>query len=136
MAKKNAVRKIFVSPKKESKSVFVVADTPRMRPLMEGVRSLGYECTLSETVGELMTLLRDGERINVLIIDLKSAKSAEKLILWMREKRPGVRIVCIVGDSLAGFGPTAVALGATVVDESDLAKMPEILRDLINQQAR
>lgn len=105
------MRKIIVA-RKVSKNILVVADTLRMRQLMGKIRELGCECTLTENPGEAMTSLRAGERVNVLIVDLKSATSAEKLIRWTRENRPGVRTVC-------------------VSDTTDLSQVLRTIRDIL-----
>lgn len=105
------MRKIIVA-RKVSKNILVVADTLRMRRLMGEIRELGCECTLTENPGEAMTSLRAGERVNVLVVDLKSATSAEKLLLWIKDNRPGVRTVC-------------------VNNESETAQVPGILRSIL-----
>lgn len=90
----DAIRKIVVA-KKVPKSVLVVTNTARMRARMEEIRALGYECALIENVGGAMDFLRDGGRVNIVVVDLSSARSSEKLILWIKENRPGVRTVCV-----------------------------------------
>lgn len=90
----NAIRKIVVV-RKAPKRVLVVADTPRMRSQMEKIRKFGYECMLSENVGGATIFLKNGKRVNIVVLDLRSSESAEKLISWIKENRPGVRTVCV-----------------------------------------
>lgn len=92
---KDTIRKIVVGVKKVPKSILVVTNTARMRPKMEEIRALGHECTLTENIGEAMDFLRAGERVNVVVVDLASARNAEKLTLWIKESRPGVRTICV-----------------------------------------
>lgn len=91
----DAIRKIVVGTKKVPKNVLVVTDAARIRPKMEGIRALGYECALIENVGGAMDFLRDGGRVNIVVLDLVSEISAEKLTMWIRKNRPGVRVVCV-----------------------------------------
>lgn len=133
----NAIRKIVAGTRKAPKSVLVVTNTARMRPRMEEIRALGYECTLTEAGGGAMNFLRDGERVNVVVLDLRSPESAGKMIWWIRKNRPGVRVVCILNADLADFGPKAVALGADkVLDENEIDQVPEVLLSLLGEQTR
>lgn len=133
---KDTIRKIVVDTKKVPKSVLVVTNTARMLPRMEGIRALGYECAVIEGGGGAMHFLQAGKRVNAVVLDLKSAEGAEKLIRWIGENRPGIIVICILNADLADFGSEAAGLGAVVLAEEDVDKIPELLRNLISQQAR
>jgi len=111
------MRKIVVGPKKVVRSILVVTDAARMRSKMGEIRAFGYECTLIEDVGGAMTFLRSGERVNVVVLDLGSASSTEKLIQWIKGNRPGVRTVRV----------NAIA---------DLSEIPRIIHGILEQPAR
>lgn len=100
LTQEDAMRKIIV-PRKTSKNILVVADTPRMRSQMERIRELGHKCALAGNVGTAMAFLQDGERVHVVVVDLMSARSAEKLVRWVNANRPGVRTVCVNNESEA-----------------------------------
>lgn len=127
---KDPIRKLTVSPKKVSKSVLVVTNTARMLPKMAGIRALGYRCDSINAGGGVMHVLQRGERINAIVIDLVAEIGAERLIRWIRENRPGVRVVCILNASSC-FGPNAVALGAVVLGESEIDRVPEVIRNIL-----
>lgn len=133
---KSTIRKLPVCTKKAPKSILVVTNTMRMRQRMEGIRALGYECTSIAAGGGVMHFLqRNDERINVIIVDLIAEIGAEKLIRWIRENRPGIYVVCILNTG-SDFGPKAAALGAAVLGESEIATIPEVLRNLLSQRVR
>lgn len=108
------MRKIVVGTKKVPKNVLVVTDAARMRSQMKEIRALGHECTLIENIGGAMDFLRDGGRVNIVVLDLVSEISAEKLTRWIRENRPGVRVLCV--DTVA-----------------DLSEVPRIIHGILGQ---
>lgn len=82
-----------------------------------------------------MHSLQSEKRINVIVIDLVADIGAEKLIRWIRESKPGIRVVCILSAN-SNFGPQAAALGAMVLDEGKIDEIPEVLRNLLAEQTR
>lgn len=129
---KNPVRKMVVGAKKVPKSILVVTNTMRMRQKMGEIRALGYECTLVGAGGGAMTFLRSGKRANVVVLDLQSTEGAEKMIRWINENRPGVRVVCILNTNSSNFSSKATVLGARVLDEGRVDDIPKIIVNLMN----
>jgi DNA-binding NarL/FixJ family response regulator len=99
------MRKIVVRQGVIPKSVFVVSDAPSVRVGVREIRELGYKCTVVGSISTAMMFLRDGARVHVLVVDLKSTTSAEKLVRWVREHRPEIRVICVHNDAMAADVP-------------------------------
>jgi CheY-like chemotaxis protein len=105
----------------EGEHVLVVEDDRRLRHLVtELVRGLGYDVKSAGSAAEALAIVNGGAPVDLLLADvvLGGTMSGQELAHVVRERRPGVVVVCMTGygaDELRARG--TVDAGVTVLEK-------------------
>ena len=97
-----ASERIIMDDRENSPATLLVEDDPFMRTMLAiALEEGGFRVVEAQNADAAMKILKQGEKINVVITDVKMPGSMDGVGLagWMREEAPGVPVILVSGFS-------------------------------------